>query len=336
MENPLKNWNIDRSTIKYLGQDLQRPECILATKDGCIWTADARGVMKIMPDDTQYLISQNTESSVKDENTTTAILSASLPNGITFLSPTKLAIANFGNDHIEHMNLDGKVTTLLSEIEGQPLGKTNFVIQDSRKNLWFSVTTRQTPWTKSITDKVYDGYVAVIVDGKAKIVADGFCGTNEIKFDHNEEWLYVVESNARRISRIRFDEQFNCTDREVYGPENLGGTPDGFAFDSFGNLWVTLILNEKLIAITPEQDVITLLDDGNPEAIQNYENSLQDGTFTPEKMMACKGKIAPCMASITFGGKDLKTVYLGSLLGKNLPYFQSPIAGLPLPHWDQI
>ena len=34
-----------------------------------------------------------------------------------------------------------------------------------------------------------------------RIVADGFVGTNEIRFDADEEWLYVVESNARRISR---------------------------------------------------------------------------------------------------------------------------------------
>jgi hypothetical protein len=39
------------------------------------------------------------------------------------------------------------------------------------------------------------------------------------------------------------------------------------------------------------------------------------------------------MASITFGGEDLRTVYLGTLLGSRIPYFRSPVAGLPLAHW---
>ena len=50
-------------------------------------------------------------------------------------------------------------------------------------------------------------------------------------------------------------------------------------------------------------------------------------------MASCKGTLAPMMASIAFGGPDLKTVYLGSLAGTTLPWFRSPVAGLPLSHW---
>ncbi|MEI6384356.1 MAG: SMP-30/gluconolactonase/LRE family protein, partial [Betaproteobacteria bacterium] len=39
------------------------------------------------------------------------------------------------------------------------------------------------------------------------------------------------------------------------------------------------------------------------------------------------------MASVTFGGPDLRTVYIGSLLGSTIPSFQSPVAGLPMVHW---
>ena len=58
-----------------------------------------------------------------------------------------------------------------------------------------------------------------------------------------------------------------------------------------------------------------------------------EGKATPQLMMECGGKIAPWMASITFGGRDLKTVYIGSLRGTNIPFFRSPISGLPLIHW---
>jgi hypothetical protein len=50
-------------------------------------------------------------------------------------------------------------------------------------------------------------------------------------------------------------------------------------------------------------------------------------------MQRAHGSIAPWMASITFGGPDLQTVYLGSLLGHRIPCFRSPVPGLPMVHW---
>ncbi len=45
--------------------------------------------------------------------------------------------------------------------------------------------------------------------------------------------------------------------------------------------------------------------------------------------------LAPRMASIAFGGPDLRTVYIGSLLGTGLPTFRSPVPGRALSHWDK-
>lgn len=39
------------------------------------------------------------------------------------------------------------------------------------------------------------------------------------------------------------------------------------------------------------------------------------------------------MASVTFGGPDLCTVYIGSLMGTTIAYFTAPVAGLPMVHW---
>jgi hypothetical protein len=52
-----------------------------------------------------------------------------------------------------------------------------------------------------------------------------------------------------------------------------------------------------------------------------------------DDMIACESSVAPWMASITFGGQDLKTVYVGTLKGTTIPYFTSPVAGLPMVHW---
>jgi sugar lactone lactonase YvrE len=337
--NPLIGWEVDRAAIRPVGQDLQRPECVLAEKDGTLWAADARGgAMRIAPDGTQQLVLPRQPAEAAwpvDFNTRYVQSQGSLPNGMAFLANGDFIIANWGTDSVEVMTREGRVRRLFDCIDGRPLGKANFVLRDKRGRVWLTVTTRMQPWTESINARARDGYIALIDDKGARIVAEGFEGTNEVKFDANEEWLYVVESNGRRISRLRVQDDGSLTDREVYGPSKLEGFPDGFAFDAWGNLWVTLIMTDKLIAITPEGDVLSLLDDSNPEATKQLNEHYEARTLTPEIMGACTGTIAPWMASLTFGGADLRTVYLGSLRGTTLPSFRSPIAGLPLVHWNE-
>ena len=337
--NPLKGWRVDRAAIRHVGHDLQRPECVLAECDGSLWAADARGgVMHIAPDGGQQLVvpqrPADAESSV-DFNTRYVQSQGSLPNGMAFLANGDFIIANWGTDSVEVMTREGQVRRLFDTIDGRPLGKANFVLRDSRGRVWLTVTTRMQPWTESINARARDGYIALIDEKGARIVADGFEGTNEVRLDANEEWLYVVESNGRRISRLRIQEDGSLTGREVHGPATLEGFPDGFAFDTYGNLWVTLVMTDKLIAITPEGEVLTLLDDSDPEAVRRLNQHYEARTLTPEIMGACAGTLAPWMASLTFGGPDLRTVYLGSLRGTTLPSFRSPVAGLPLVHWNE-
>lgn len=337
--NPLIGWHVDRAAIRNVGHDLQRPECILAERDGTIWTADARGgAMRITPDGAQTLVTRcvarpAAESGASFEDRYVQA-KGSLPNGMAFLENGDFIIANWGTDAVEVMRRDGEMRTLYTEIDGRPLGKANFVARDSKGRIWLTVTTRMTPWTASITSGVLDGYVALIDERGIRIVAEGFGGTNEVRLDALEEWLYVVESNARRITRLPIAVDGSLGPRETYGPSRLEGFPDGFAFDAYGNLWVTLIMTDKLVAITPEGDLLTLLDDSNPPAMEALYRHRDAGTLTPEIMAASRGTLAPWMASLTFGGPDLQTVYLGSLLGTTIPSFRAPVAGLAPIHWN--
>ena len=43
--NPLAGFTVDRALLRYTGQDLQRPECILAERDGTLWAAGADGAL---------------------------------------------------------------------------------------------------------------------------------------------------------------------------------------------------------------------------------------------------------------------------------------------------
>ncbi len=335
--NPLTGWQVDRASIRTIGRDLQRPECILVERDGTLWAADARGgVMRIAPDGSQQLVTPYVEvpsmGATSFENRYVQA-QGSLPNGLAIASNGDFIIANWGTDAVERMTRDGHLRTLYTEIDGQPLGKANFVLRDSRNRIWLTVTTREIPWTKQLNTRTSDGYIALIDERGMRIVADGFCGTNEVRLDANEEWLYVVESTGRRISRLRVQPDGELADREIYGPTQLDGFPDGFAFDVFGNLWVTLIFTDQLVAITPDGEVLTLLDDSNPTTKARLFEQFEAHMLTPEILAATAGTIAPWMASLTFGGPDLQTVYLGSLRGTTIPSFSSPVAGLPMQPW---
>ncbi|HEX8507244.1 MAG TPA: SMP-30/gluconolactonase/LRE family protein [Hymenobacter sp.] len=338
-KNPLLGWQVNRADIRYIGQDLQRPECVLAEPDGTIWTADARGgVMRIGPDGTQQLVTPFVENPAAG-GTPASFESryvqsvGSLPNGICFDAQGDFIMANWGTDALETMTRAGHLRLLCAAIDGQPLGKANFPLRDSKGRVYFSVTTREQPWTGQLNTRTSDGYIALLDENGVRVVAEGFCGTNEIRFDPREEWLYVVESTGWKISRLRVQPDGALTDREVYGPESLGGFPDGFAFDAYGNLWITLIFTDELIALTPDGQVLTLLDDSQPDTKQRLFEHFRAGTLTPEIMGATHGTIAPWLASLTFGGPDLQTVYLGSLRGTSVPYFRSPVAGQPMIHW---
>jgi sugar lactone lactonase YvrE len=182
-----------------------------------------------------------------------------------------------------------------------------------------------------------DGYLARYIDGKFRIVADGFRFTNEIRFDAREEWMYVVETTGGCIARLRIDDKGNAAEREIFGPSSLGkgAWPDGIAFDSYGNLWGTLVYSDRLFVLTPQGDQRVLLDEGDPERVDALEQAFLQGQVNHDVLFATGRGVAPWMASVTFGGPDLRTAYIGSLRGSRIPYFRAPVPGLPMVHWNQ-
>jgi gluconolactonase len=337
-KNPILDFEIDKSSIQYIGRDLQRPECILAEPDGTLWSADARGgVVKIKPDGTQEIVTQKRSGHFLDAGSeSTRYLQGTLPNGLAFAKNGDFLISNFGTDCLEMMSRDGNSKILADTIDGRPVGKVNFVLRDSHDRIWITVSTRINNWMHALRTDLADGYIARYENGSFRIVADGFHFTNEIRFDTNEEFLYVVETTGGCISRLRVDENGKLGKREIFGPTRLGkgAWPDGIAFDSYGNLWGTMVYSDKLFVLTPDGDLRLLLDEGDPQKVDALEQAIFRNQVTEDVLFATGQGIAPWMASVTFGGKDLRTAYIGSLKGTRIPYFRAPIAGLPMVHWD--
>ena len=333
--NPLDGFAVDPAQIRYVGHDLHRPECILAEPDGTLWAADARGgVMRIATDGSQRLIAQQADTRFdRQGNLEARYTQGTLPNGLAFAANGDILISNFGTDLLEVMTRDGKTRTLHDSIDGKPIGKVNFVLRDSKDRIWMTVSTMANPWTRAVSAPEGDGYIALADERGLRVVAQGFRFTNEIRFDAREEWLYIVETTGPHVSRMRVRADGSLTDREVFGPTHLGGFPDGIAFDAHGNLWGTLVMVDRLFVLTPQGELRILLDDGDPQASRALMEHWERGSATMAHMAAARGTIAPWMASITFGGPDLRNVYVGSLMGDRIPWFRSPVPGLPMVHW---
>ncbi|HEY9462194.1 MAG TPA: SMP-30/gluconolactonase/LRE family protein [Vicinamibacterales bacterium] len=337
--NPILDFGIDKSTLKYIGQDLQRPECILAEHDGTLWSADARGgVVKITPDGKQQIVTQRRSGHFeRADSEARRYFEGTLPNGLAFNRNGDFLISNFGTDCLEIMTREGESRVIASTIDGQPVGKVNFVLRDSKDRIWVTVSTRVKNWMHALRVDLADGYLARYEDGAFRIVADGFRFTNEVRFDAKEEWLYVVETTGGCITRLRIDAAGNVAEREIFGPTRLGkgAWPDGIAFDTAGNLWGTLVYSDKLFVLTPKGEMHVLLDEGDPAKVDALERCFFNNRVTEDVLFATGQGVAPWMASVTFGGCDLQTVYVGSLRGSRIPYFRAPVAGLPMVHWKE-
>jgi gluconolactonase len=256
MTNPILDFGIDPSALAYLGSGLQRPECILAEQDGTLWTADSRGgVVRLRHDGAQEIVTQKISGHfAKADSEASRYLTGTLPNGLAFARNGDILISNFGTDRLEVMRRSGESKVLADSIDGEAIGKVNFVLRDSKDRIWITISTRIQNWMHALRPDLPDGYIARYIDGTFRIVATGFHFTNEIRMDAKEEYMYVAETTGGYISRMRLREDGSLGDREIFGPSSLGkgAWPDGIAFDSYGNLWGTCVYSDKLWALTPQ------------------------------------------------------------------------------------
>ncbi len=338
-DNPIDGFTVTKDDFQFIGEGLQRPECILAEKNGDLWAADARGgVVRIRPDGSQEIITQShiADAFESTSDDATKFVEGTLPNGLAFADNGDILISNFGTDCLERMTRTGETEVMFDTVDGDPIGKVNFVCRDSKNRVWITISTMVHDWPSAIRTDLVDGRVLLYEEGKGvRIVAVDVHFSNECKLDANEEYLYVVQTCGRNIARYKIADDGSLGRKEIFGPSDTGRFIDGCAFDAYGNLWGTHVMADGIFAITPEGDYHMIFDDSSPEEVKKIDDAFQAGTINADLLLECGGTIATWCASVTFGGPDLKTCYVGSLRGTNIPYFTSPVAGLPMVHWNE-
>jgi len=317
---------IDPATLTMIGVDLKRPECVLCLRSGDVFACHmGSGIVRIRPDGRQETIGSFEQVDGDPW----------IPNGIAILPDRTFLIANMGpGGGVWRLDLDGNLSPFLREADGEVLAGTNFVYTDNQNRTWVTVTTRQKTLQNAFRPGVADGYVVLIEGGKARIVADGIAFANELRVDAHGSFLYLVETMKRQITRFAIQPNGDLGEPEVFATFGHGTFPDGFAFDAEGCLWVTSVVTNRLIRVSPDGSPTIVLEDSDPAHTDKIEEDIAAGALVREDIQRQAGKVLKNISSIAFGGPDCRTVYLGSLGGGEIPSFRSPVPGAMPVHWE--
>lgn len=319
--------SIDLDSVELVLGGLRRPECVLGTRSSGLFVSHKGiGVQHIAPDGHRALLGMPNGGDDRF-----------VPNGIALRRNGVLLIANMGSEGgVWQIDRQGELRPFLLDVEGRPLSAANFVMVDRKDRVWISISTRTVPRSLTYNDRVADGYVVVVDQRGPRIFAEGFGFTNECRLSPDEDALHVVETFGRRIKRVPVDEAATPADAEIFSELGSGAFPDGAAFDAEGHLWVTSIISNRLYRISPTGDARIVLEDNDPAALSRIEAIYQAGQLGLEHLHATSSRKLLPISSITFGGADLRTVYLGTTHGESLGCFRSPVAGAPLSHWNYV
>ena len=317
--------SITLNQITFSGDRLVRPECVIASRNGDLYASHGGGgITHITPDGKTNAIFANNNDKPNDF----------LPNGYSLQPDGSFLVANLGQSGgVYVLNRDGSLKTFIREVDGLTLPATNFANLDRTGRVWISVSTTAINREQSFNKSIADGFIVLVDQAGARIVAEGIGFTNENKIDPSGRWLYVHETMGRSLLRFPIKSNNDLGPRETvveYGP---GIYPDGFEFDSEGGIWCSSVLSNRIIRLDRNGSLQVIIDAGDPELVERAELAYQNNLFSRSLINEGQDSALGNCASLCFGGDDLKTVFVGSLHLDTIPCFRSPVAGTPPPHW---
>ena len=299
------------SGLTRVAEGIERPEDVLSLPDGRILVSDSSSaVAEILPDGSHLGRGK----------------AGGTPNGIALLPSGKIAVANFGLGCLQVLDLDsGRIDTLADRTgDGTPLRYANYPLADRSGGVWLSCCTIDIDIPAALANPQPDGMIAYVTpDGEASVVArETF--PNCMAFGPGGTHLYVARTATTDVVRYEVLGPGRLGPAESFGPalggrraDEVGdgylgvardpetarrwGFADGCAFDALGNLWVTLVMANAIVAISP------------------------DGQVLP--VVAHDGETMVAPTSVCWAGEDMRDIYIGSLSARCVLRGRSSVPG---------
>ncbi|PVG83596.1 5-valerolactone hydrolase [Nocardioides gansuensis] len=307
--------------LTQVGTGLNRPECVLAARDGSLYTGDwTLGIARIAPDGT-------TGPAVEAE----LVAQGFRPNGIALTPDGDFLFANMGRaGGVWRVGRQGDARPFATELAGHPISRTNFVLMDGDR-AWITISSLSRQH-EHFTAQEDTGQILLVKNGEVTVAADGLNWTNEVRISPDGRHLFVNETFACRTTRYDL-----AADGTLSNPVRLnypGDTyPDGMAFDAEGALWIICVISNRLIRVAPDLSWTVLFEDVDRSELDRVASAHAAGRLTWNDISQSRGSRVSNLASVAFGGPDLKTLYLGGLGVSAVQVLQSPVAGVPMEHW---
>lgn len=311
--------------LRTLGEGLVRPECVLSHESGFLFCSDWQGTGGV--------------AVVSERGTIGRLLIADItgglrPNGIALEPDGSFLLAHLGQTDggIFRLFSDGSTEPVCTHVNGQPLPPCNFVVRDDAGRIWFTVSTRKIPRADDYRPSANSGFIGLIENGQARIVADSLGYTNELAVSPEGTALYVNETFARRVTRFTLAPDGSLSDKHTIAELGPGSFPDGLVLDSSGGLWVTSIVSNRVIRIN-EAGIEVMLEESDAIHLGAVESAFATNRMGREHLDTTPATTLRNISSLAFGGPDLKTIFLGCLLGDRLVVADAPVGGQRPVHY---
>ncbi|MDB5841310.1 MAG: hypothetical protein JWQ23_3262, partial [Herminiimonas sp.] len=300
---------------------LDRPEFIPCTASGPLYATHRHGLTIIDGSEQKQFRWPQTEGF--------------MTNGFALMPDGRILLANLGSEGgVWQMDRDGRIEPYLLEVDGVRLPPTNYVGVDHAGRVWITVSTRRFPRDLAFRTDVADGFIVLVDQAGARIVADGLAYTNETHVAPDGKSLYVAETMARCISRFSIGPDNSLSGKSCVAQFGPGTFPDGFAFDANGGIWVAAIVGNRLVHVASDGTQSVMLDDSDEAEMQRVEQAFQAGEFVRSHLETGSSRTLRSISSVAFGGPDLRTLHLGSLAGTQVLRYRVATPGAAPSHWQ--
>jgi sugar lactone lactonase YvrE len=312
--------------ITPIGRGLSRPECVLTTKWKDLYASDSRGgVSHLLPDGS---ITHYYGKSISGD-----LLGA---NGFALLEDGSFLIAPLSGGGVHRLYRDGHAEVFLDKVGDRPVETPNFVLLDNLGRIWVCVLgigPRRS--VKSFSRHSRDGFIILIDEDGARVVAEGIGLPNEVRVDATGRYLYVVETLAARLLRFKIGRGGDLGQAELVCELDDSNMFDGFALDSEGGAWITALISNRLWYVDPIGRPSLIIEDSQPSHIAQLRAHQRSVDGVPKDFIYIeRNSTLRNISSVAFGSDDLSTVYMGSLMGESLYSFRSPVPGFKPAHWE--
>ncbi|WP_455873932.1 SMP-30/gluconolactonase/LRE family protein [Rhizobium yanglingense] len=209
-------------------------------------------------------------------------------NGNTRDRQGRLISCEHGGRRVTRTEPDGKITVLADSYQGKRLNSPNDVVVASDGSIWFTdpsygIKSDYEGHKSEPEQETRNVYRIDAQSGVVEAVVTDFIQPNGLAFTSDEKQLYIADSGSADHDVPRHIRAFDVIDGKKLANSRYfcsldNGIPDGFRFDTSGNLW----------------------------------SSAADGVhcFAPDGTLLGKIKVPQTVSNVTFGGQKKNRLFI--------------------------